>query len=262
MKIEPVRKSILVEATPEHTFAVFQEGSWWPKEHTLIASGSPRRQLVVEPKVGGRWFEIGEDDSQCNWGRVLAWEPPRRMVLGWQINGRFEADPSGTSEVEIHFIPEGEATRVELEHRGFEKHGDTGQDLRDAVGGDSGWSGLLQKLGDKAAAKQAARYFVCKLITPRADFMETMSETEGAVLGAHVAYWTGMLGQKKALLFGPVGDPAGAWGLGIVTAADDKEAEALAKADPAITSGLGFDYRVMPMLRTVLASGIEAALKA
>jgi uncharacterized protein YndB with AHSA1/START domain len=264
MKIEAVRKSIMVAASPEHTFDVFREGSWWPKEHTLLASGSPRRELVIEPKVGGRWYEIGEDESQCSWGKVLAWEPPRRILLGWQINGRFEADASGTSEVEINFVPEGEKTRVELEHRGFEAHGDTGQDLRDAVGSDSGWSGLLQKLGDKAAAKTAParRYFVCKLITPRPDFMEGMSEAEGAALGGHVAYWTGLVEKKKALLFGPVGDPAGVWGLGIVAAADAAEVEILAKDDPAITSGLGFGYQVLPMLRTVLAPELKAAAKA
>ena len=261
MKIEPVRKQITVEAPPEHAFAVFQGGAWWPKNHSILASGSPRRELVIEPKPGGRWYEIGEDDSQCDWGKVLAWDPPRRMLLGWQINGNFEADPSAMSEVEVIFTPEGDQTRVELEHRGFEAHGKTGQDLRDSVGSDNGWSGLLQKFGETASAKPkpACRYFVCKLITPRPTFMEDMSEAEGAALGAHVQYWTELLEKKKVLLFGPVGDPAGVWGLGIVAASDEKEVDALAKNDPAIASGLGFDYQVMPMLRAVVATEFQPA---
>ena len=261
MKIEPVRKNIVVETTPEHAFDVFKEGSWWPKEHSILKSGSPRRALVFEPRAGGRWYEIGEDDSQCDWGKVLVWDPPRRMLLGWQINGNFEADPGAMSEVEITFTLEDGRTRVELEHRGFEAHGETGQDLRDSVGSDNGWGGLLQKFGEKASVKPnpTSRYFVCQLILPRADFMATMSEQEGEALGAHVGYWTQLLEEKKALLFGPVGDPEGVWGLGIVVASDEKEADTLAKNDPAVVSGLGFDYKVMPMLRTMLAEGFLAA---
>ena len=120
MSIEPVRKNVLVRAAPERAFAVFTAGAWWPKEHSILASGSPRREIVIEPRAGGRWYEVGEDRTECDWGRVLVWEPPRRMILGWQINGNFEFDPSATTEVEVNFIPEGEGTRVGLEHRGFE----------------------------------------------------------------------------------------------------------------------------------------------
>jgi len=261
MSIEPVRKNVLVRAAPERAFAVFTAGAWWPKEHSILASGSPRREIVIEPRAGGRWYEVGEDRTECDWGRVLVWEPPRRMILGWQINGNFEFDPSATTEVEVNFIPEGEGTRVGLEHRGFELYA-TGQDLRDAVGGDNGWAGLLKLLATKIESAPPAeamsgtspiQYFVCKLIPPRPTFMDDMSEAEGKALGAHIGYWTALLEKKSVLIFGPVSDPTGVWGLGVLTASDEAEARKIAQDDPVITSGLGFKCEVYPMLRAVVA---------
>jgi uncharacterized protein YndB with AHSA1/START domain len=151
MNFTPVRKSILVHAAPEHAFATYVSGSWWPKAHSILASGSRQKSLVIEPHVGGRWYEIGEDGSECEWGKVLVWEPPRRLLLTWQINGNFEIDRNGTTELEVVFTPVGEGTRVELEHRGFESYVATGQQLRDAVDGDMGWADLLQGFAGKLA---------------------------------------------------------------------------------------------------------------
>jgi uncharacterized protein YndB with AHSA1/START domain len=150
MNIAPVRKSVLVRATPEHTFAIYLGQGWWPKAHSLLASGSPQKQVVIEPRAGGRWYEIGEDGSECDWGKVLAVDPPRRLLLGWQINGNFQADPSAMTELEITFTPAEGGTRVDLEHRGFESYVTTGQQLRDAVDGEMGWGGLLKLMADAA----------------------------------------------------------------------------------------------------------------
>ena len=252
--IEPVRKTITVKTSPERAFTVFTTGSWWPKEHSILASGSPQREVVIEPRVGGRWYEIGEDNSECVWGQVIAWDPPRRMVLGWEINGNFQIDRSATTEVEVNFIPEGEGTRVELEHRGFERYAETGQALRDAVGSDGGWGGLLKLLAAKVEASPATeatppvptRYFVCKLITPRPTFMQDMSDEEGAALGAHIGYWKGLVAQKQVLIFGPVGDPSGVWGLGVLKASDQAEAQKIAGADPAVTSATASSAKSTP----------------
>jgi uncharacterized protein YndB with AHSA1/START domain len=254
MNIPPVRKNLLVRATPEHTFATWIAFGWWPRQHSILASGSPQKSVRLEPRAGGRWYEVGEDGSECVWGRVLAYEPPRRLVLTWQINGAFELEPTATSEVELTFTPEGEGTRVTLEHRGFENFLATGQQLRDAVDNDGGWGGLLQFMARSAEAAPAApRYFFCKLIPPRATFMQDMNAAEGEALGAHVAYWKGLLAQKRAIIFGPVGDPAGVWGLGVLAVADEAEAIKLASQDPAILSGLGFRFETFPMLQAVLA---------
>jgi uncharacterized protein YndB with AHSA1/START domain len=145
----PVRKTIQIKASQERTFEIFAAGRWWPKQHTLL--GAPRQALVIEPKAGGRWFERGTDGSECNWGKVLVWAPPERLVLGWEINGHFQYDPSATSEVEINFIAEGpQTTRVELEHRYFERFGDTADALRKGVDTPEGWTGVLRALAQAA----------------------------------------------------------------------------------------------------------------
>lgn len=152
MTFAPVRKTIRVKAGREHAFNVFTTGTWWPKEHSILASGARQAAVIIEPRPGGRWFERGEDGSECDWGKVLAWEPPARLLLSWQLNGRFQYDPDLVTEVEVRFVPEGPAaTRVELEHRYFERAGDTAQALRDAVDSPEGWTKSLERFAQEAA---------------------------------------------------------------------------------------------------------------
>lgn len=104
------------------------------------------KEAVIEPRAGGRWFERGEDGSECIWGRVLIWEPPARVVLGWQINGEFKYDAAVVTEVEVRFIPEGaNVTRVELEHRHLERFGEKAALLREKVDSPNGWGLLLER---------------------------------------------------------------------------------------------------------------------
>ena len=147
----PIRKSITVNAARERAFDVFATGCWWPKEHSILSS--PRREIVIEPREGGRWYERGADGSECNWGRALAWEPPARMLLAWQLNGHFQYDAQLVTEVEVTFIPEGpKITRVELEHRYIERAGDTADALRKGVDLPDGWIKLLENF--KKASEQ------------------------------------------------------------------------------------------------------------
>jgi len=147
----PVRKSIRVEAAPARAFELFASrmGRWWPRSHSI--NGSLIRDVIVEGREGGRWYERGEDGSECEWGRVLVWEPPSRLVLAWQIDGQWRFDPNLLTEVEVRFIPEGEATRVELEHRHIERFGDLADATRAALDSPGGWGGLLE--GFAAAAE-------------------------------------------------------------------------------------------------------------
>ena len=141
----PVRKAITVEVSPERAFEVFTArfASWWPASHHIGASAY--KTSVLEPRVGGRWYEIGEDGSECNWGDVLAWEPPRRLVLAWRISGAWQYDPAVASEVEVTFTAmEHGATRVDLEHRHLERLGEGAEALRAAFEGPGGWSGILE----------------------------------------------------------------------------------------------------------------------
>lgn len=146
--------SVTVPLSREQAFHLFVEehGSWWPRDSHHIGDGPAT--AVLEPREGGRWYERADaDGSECEWGRVLAYEPPERIVLAWQLlpNFSFDPDPARQTEVEVTFEPEGDGTRVRLEHRGFEVHGEAGGAMREAVGGENGWPGLL------ALYEQAAR---------------------------------------------------------------------------------------------------------
>jgi uncharacterized protein YndB with AHSA1/START domain len=148
-----VRQSIVVEAPRDRAFSVFTEGmtSWWPTESYSIAPG-PMAAAVIEPRAGGRWFERSEDGSECEWGRVLAWEPPDRVVLAWQISPDWKYDAGLHTEIEVRFTAEDERrTRVELEHRGLEAYAERAEQMRTILGSDDGWAGLLRRFAEAAA---------------------------------------------------------------------------------------------------------------
>jgi uncharacterized protein YndB with AHSA1/START domain len=147
----PIRKEVRVKAPPARAFELFTAGMsrWWLKTHTINPTKSPQKDIVVEPRAGGRWFERGEDGSECQWGKVLAWEPPARLLLAWQINAQWQYDPATLTEVEIKFTPDGTGTRVALEHRYLERLGDAAEAMATAFNG--GWSSLLEQFATKAA---------------------------------------------------------------------------------------------------------------
>jgi uncharacterized protein YndB with AHSA1/START domain len=147
-----VHKNITVDVSRAHAFEVFTTGfdSWWPRSHHI--SKVEMRAAVIEPRTGGRWYEKGVDGSECDWGRVLVYEPPARIVLSWHLNGRFEfdPDPAHASEVEVRFIAEGPSrTRVELEHRHLERCAEA-EKLRAGVDSEGGWGGLLANFAARA----------------------------------------------------------------------------------------------------------------
>ena len=152
--IAPVRRSVFVKAPPERAFEVFTGGfaSWWPRSHSTLAVD--QEAAYIEPEVGGRWYERGEGGEECDWGRVLAYEPPHRLLLSWHLDQEFEPDPdpSTAGEVEVTFTREGDGTRVELEHRGFERRADGGAQIAESVAGKGGWSGLLVAYAEAAQA--------------------------------------------------------------------------------------------------------------
>jgi uncharacterized protein YndB with AHSA1/START domain len=135
----PIRKTIHVNTAPPRAFEIFTASMarWWIKTHSINPTKSPIKDIIVEPRTGGNWFERGEDGSECEWGKVLAWEPPARLLLAWQINTKFQSDPTVMAEVEIRFTPDDTGTTVELEHRRLEQL-DT---LRESF--DRGWTLLL-----------------------------------------------------------------------------------------------------------------------
>ena len=151
-----VRSSIVVEAPIERAFRVFTEdfGAFKPPSHNLLPVEIA--ETVFESRVGGYLYDRGVDGSECRWARVLAYEPPNRVVISWDISPywRLETDLEKASEVEVRFIAEGETrTRVELEHRNLDRHGDGWDGLRDGVGGGEGWPLYLQRYADLFAER-------------------------------------------------------------------------------------------------------------
>jgi uncharacterized protein YndB with AHSA1/START domain len=152
-----VRKVVTVRAPPSVAWRVFtgQMGSWWPLAHYKIGKTNAV-DAIIEPSVGGRWFERGEDGSTCNWGSVLAWDPPSRLVLSWDITADWQYDPDLKTEIEIRFIAEGkDATRVELEHRKLDRYGARAAEMRRIFNTEGDWGRLLAMFAAQAAQEQS-----------------------------------------------------------------------------------------------------------
>ena len=150
-----VERMITVHASQAHCFDVFvnQMGTWWDLNDKILGE-PPGQTAIMEPRVGGRWFERDKNGVECDWGRVLAFEPNDRFVLDWQISADFEYDPNVHCEVEVRFIPESpKITRVELVHRGLEQFGEKAEALRTGLGGEGGWGGLLDGFANAAQAR-------------------------------------------------------------------------------------------------------------
>lgn len=148
---ESVRHSVVVEASIERAFKVFTEqfGSFKPPEHNLL--GVAIAETVFEPWVGGSLYDRGVDGRECRWASVLAYDPPNRVLLSWNISPswQIETDPGKTSEWEARFTAiDAERTQVEIEHRRLGRHGDDWESVRDGVAGERGWPLYLRRYGD------------------------------------------------------------------------------------------------------------------
>ena len=149
-----VRRQVVVDVPIERAFTVFVEhfGDFKPKEHNLL--GAPITETRFEPHVGGHIYDRAEDGTECRWARVLAYEPPNRVVFSWDISPcwQLEADEANTSEVEVRFVAETpDRTRLELEHRNLDRHGPGWKGVRDGVGDEAGWPLYLAKYAEVVA---------------------------------------------------------------------------------------------------------------
>ena len=149
IKPAPVRRSVTVQASQARAFEVFAAniGRWWPKSHHVGAVDF--ETILIEPRVGGRWFERGINGVECDIGKVLTWDPPERLILGWQLAADWSFNPDLVTEVEVKFIAEGPSvTRVELEHRDLERFGDKAEAVSAQIGAPNGWTAVLQQYAD------------------------------------------------------------------------------------------------------------------
>ncbi len=145
MSIAPIKRSVQVKVAPARAFELFatRMGDWWPKGKTI--GKKPAVAVTLDPVPGGKWVERDEDGVEAQWGKVLAWEPPTRLLLGWQLNSEFAFDPDLVTEVELTFAPVEGGTLVTLEHRQLERFGDAAERVAGQL---AGW---LPRLADYAA---------------------------------------------------------------------------------------------------------------
>jgi uncharacterized protein YndB with AHSA1/START domain len=151
--IPEISGMITVGVPVERAFQVFADSftAWWPPEYHI--GQADMAEAILEPREGGRWYEQGVDGSECDWGRVLAWEPPHRLVITWQINGlwQYDPDPEHASEIEVRFTEDGrEQTTVEIEHRFLDRLVG-GQAIHDAIGQGGGWASILDRFAKAIA---------------------------------------------------------------------------------------------------------------
>jgi uncharacterized protein YndB with AHSA1/START domain len=144
--VPDISGKVTVSVPVEQAFRVFTSsfGSWWPREYHI--GQAEMAEAILESGEGGRWFERGTDGSECDWGRVLVWEPPQRLVVTWQINGQwqYDPDPDNASEIEVRFTADGPGqTVVELEHRHLDRLAG-GDAIRSTIVSGGGWTAVLE----------------------------------------------------------------------------------------------------------------------
>ena len=144
---DAVTHSVLVPLAPDEAFELFTDrfGEWWPRDSHHI-SDAPAAEVILEPREGGRWYERADDGGECDWGFVREVHRPDRILLAWHLTPawKFDPDSAKATEVEVRFDAEKGQTRVTLEHRGFDVHGESGAAMRESVDSDGGWSSLLE----------------------------------------------------------------------------------------------------------------------
>ena len=145
---DAVTSSVLVPLEPEEAFALFTDrfGEWWPKDSHHI-SDADAAEVFLDARPGGRWYERAEDGAECDWGTVIEVDRPNRILLAWQLTPewKFDPDTEKATQIEVSFIAEEPGTtRVTLNHTGFEVHGEAGAAMRESVGGDGGWTALME----------------------------------------------------------------------------------------------------------------------
>lgn len=233
-----------IEAPADRVFRALTSDEitqWWGSPDTYRVTG-----WTADVRPGGRWRSegVGADGVPFSVeGEFLEVVPARKLVQTWKAAW----DGGNVTTITFQLEPIEGGTRLTLWHKGFSGRPESCQ------GHTQGWERVLGWLTRYVApAAPAERYFLCRLLPPRPTFAQDMNADEAELMKRHGAYLTGLLQHGKVVVFGPVGDPKGAWGVVIMRGASDKDVNALLDADPTILSKSGFRYEVLPMMRAVL----------
>jgi uncharacterized protein YndB with AHSA1/START domain len=212
---------------------------WWGADDVYRTTS-----WTVDFRVGGRWRAEGRNAEGKPFaveGEYVEIDPPRKLVQTWKPDW----DGGHTTTITYRLEPLADGTRLVMRHEGFKGRPDS------CSGHASGWERVLTWLVRDLAPPAQERYYACRLIPPRPTFAQDMTAQERATMGEHVAYWTRHLQEGRVVVFGPVGDPKGTWGLGVVRAADDAAMRAFEAGDPVMR--IGFHYESAPMRQAVIA---------
>jgi uncharacterized protein YndB with AHSA1/START domain len=240
-----VLASVEIAVPPERVFRALtteEITQWW-------GSGELYRttQYSADLRPGGRWRTegVGADGKAFSVEGVFREiDPPRKLVQTWKA----EWDGNNETVITYDLEPTEGGTRVTVRHEGF-------ADRRDSCRGHgAGWERVLEWLGAHFAPKEAPKVFLVRLLPPRPSFMADMTADEMDTMRRHAGYWAELLQQGTAIVFGPVAGPKGGWGVGLLEADSEQDVLALRDRDPAILSGLGFSYEILPMLKAVYRS--------
>jgi uncharacterized protein YndB with AHSA1/START domain len=246
--------SVEIAAAPERVFRALTSPEeivrWWGSEELYKTT-----RWTSEFKVGGAWRAEGKGSDGAPFavvGKYLEIDPPRKIVQTWQP----DFDDNQVTTITYLLEPTDVGTRVTLRHEGF---ADRAQSCRNHA---FGWENVLDWLAGFATPPSAAtpsaattdKYFLCRLLAPRPTFVMDMNDAERAVMQEHALYWRAAMAAGNVVVFGPVGDPQGPWGMGVVRGADEAAVRAWTAKDPAILSGHGFRTEVLPLLQVVLPS--------
>jgi uncharacterized protein YndB with AHSA1/START domain len=217
---------------------------WWGSPDTYRTT-----EWVADLRPGGRWRAAGQSVDGKPFsveGEFLEVDPPRRLVQTWKPDW----DGGHVTTITYRLDPIEGGTRLTMRHEGFAGRAES------CEGHSEGWQRVLGWLSAHAAPSQPTQYFLCRLLPPRPTFAQDMNERERAAMLEHVGYWTGLAEKGVAVAFGPVMDPQGAWGLGLLQAADEAQIRELQANDPAIKAEIGLRYDTMPIIQLVLRKGV------
>jgi uncharacterized protein YndB with AHSA1/START domain len=237
--------SVEIAAPPERVFRALTSDDitrWWGSDDLYRTT-----RFTADVRVGGKWRSEGQGADGSSFyveGEYVTIEPPHLLVHTWKP----EWEPGEATTITFRLEPTATGTKLTLRHEGFTGRAESCQGHAD------GWERVLTWLDGfftPAAAAAGDAFFFCRLIPPRPSFAQDMTPEEHAMMGEHASYWRGHLATGRAVVFGPVADPQGAWGLGVVRVQDEAEARAFEAGDPAIRSGRGFRYELLPMPRAV-----------
>jgi uncharacterized protein YndB with AHSA1/START domain/uncharacterized protein YciI len=239
-----VLATVEIAAPPERVFEALTSSEelvkWWGSDDTYRT-----HKWTADLRAGGHWRAEGRgaDGSPFSVeGDFLEIDPPRKLVQTWTAPW----DGGNTTTITYRLEPIEGGTRVTLRHEGF-----VGRP-QSCEGHSEGWERVLGWLGSHFVPPAPTKFFLCRLVSPRPTFAQDMNEREASAMREHATYWKKMAELGVAVVFGPVLDPKGVWGLGIVEAKDESEVRALQADDPAIKSEIGLSYETLPLLRAIV----------